>query len=328
MEAIDYSVTIRTLGRAGDKYLRTLKSISCQTIKPKEIIIVLPEGYDLPQERLGNETYVFSSKGMVSQRLVGFDICSSPLILALDDDVEFDVDFVERMYETMLSAKSQFVIPVTLESSSSSVRRRVIDWLMGVSIQKPIDEDYLLKIWRTGGFIVNSRVFEGVQYFSQSGHVTCIFGFTSAIKAMHFEDELWLQDTVYALPDDQVFFYKLYLTGNRIVVNRDVRFVHLDASTTLKNSDKTLKIIYASARNGIIFWHRFICSCRSKKWLSILCIIRRVLFTTFFALIKGLISWNFAKVKTYIRAYYDGLRYLRSEKYRRLSQISDMRQAK
>ena len=41
----DYSVTIRTLGTAEDKYQRTLDSIATQSIQPKEVIIVLANGY-------------------------------------------------------------------------------------------------------------------------------------------------------------------------------------------------------------------------------------------------------------------------------------------
>ena len=38
---MEYSVVIRTLGTAGEKYQQTLNSITSQTIKAKEIIIVL-----------------------------------------------------------------------------------------------------------------------------------------------------------------------------------------------------------------------------------------------------------------------------------------------
>lgn len=49
----DYSVTIRTLGTAEDKYQRTLDSIATQSIQPKEVIIVLANGYECPKEQLG-----------------------------------------------------------------------------------------------------------------------------------------------------------------------------------------------------------------------------------------------------------------------------------
>ena len=68
---LEYSAVIRTLGLAGDKYMRLLKSLDTQTIKPKEILVVLAEGYDLPPERLGYERYIYSKKGIVSQRSLG-----------------------------------------------------------------------------------------------------------------------------------------------------------------------------------------------------------------------------------------------------------------
>lgn len=90
---------------------------------------------------------------------------------------------------------------------------------MGVSIHRKLNERFMVKVWQTGGFIVNTNIQPGKQYYNQSGHGACIFGLAEAINAIHFEEELWLQDTRYALPDDMVFFYKLYLNGNQIAMN-------------------------------------------------------------------------------------------------------------
>lgn len=114
----DYSVTIRTLGTAGDKYQRTLDSIARQTIQPKQVFVVLPKGYAPPKERLGRETFIYSDKGMVSQRVAGFRACASEFILALDDDVDFDSDFVARMFATMEKANADFVSPIVKECKS------------------------------------------------------------------------------------------------------------------------------------------------------------------------------------------------------------------
>lgn len=111
----DYSVTIRTLGTAGSKYQKTLNSIASQTIPPKEIIIVLAEGYPLPPEKLGYEKFIYVPKGMVSQRIAGFNTCKSELLLALDDDVEFDSDFVASLIDTMQQTKADFVSPIVKE---------------------------------------------------------------------------------------------------------------------------------------------------------------------------------------------------------------------
>ena len=94
MEQIDYSVVIRTTGKAGEKYKRLLSSIDALLPRPREVIVVLPEGYDLPPERLGWETFHFCPKVMVSQRLYAIRVCRTPYALISDDDIAFDSHFV------------------------------------------------------------------------------------------------------------------------------------------------------------------------------------------------------------------------------------------
>ena len=311
----DYSVTIRTLGTAEDKYQRTLDSIATQSIQPKEVIIVLANGYECPKEQLGYERFVFVDKGMVNQRVACFDESSSEYTLALDDDVEFSSNFVASLFDTMEKCKADFVSPLVKEVNSSGGGRytlinKIKDWLLGVSIRKRLKDSFMVKVWRTGGFIVNSAVEDNKQYYSQSGHGTCVFGRTKALKELHFEEELWLQDAKYALPDDMVMFYKLYLRGNVIAMNREVEFVHLDAGSSLMDDNKKLNNIYASARNGLIFWHRFIYKCRDKKWLSILCIVRRIFFTSLFSLLKGVVKRDMRYFNTYVKGYRDGWKYI------------------
>lgn len=202
-----------------------------------------------------------------------------------------------------------------------STIKKIKDWLLGVSIRKKIKEPFLVKIWRTGGFIVNTSTDSYKQYYNQSGHGTCVFGRTKSLKELHFEEELWLQDTRYALPEDMVMFYKLYLKGNIIAVNQDIEFLHLDAGSSLADNNKKLNNIYASARNGLIFWHRFIYINRNKKWFSILCFSRRVFFTSLFALLKGLLKRDFSIFKTYLKGYRDGWNYLKSNAYKQLPLI-------
>ena len=74
---IDYSVIIRTTGRAGEKYRRLLSSIEALEPRPREVIVVLPEGYGLPSDRLGWESFYFCPKGMVIQRLHGIAMCKT-----------------------------------------------------------------------------------------------------------------------------------------------------------------------------------------------------------------------------------------------------------
>ena len=97
---INYSVVIRTIGKAGDKYKALLNSIEKLNPSPIEIIVVIPEGYSLPKERIGNglkEKFIFSKKGMVEQRLRGIGEAKGEYLLICDDDISFDSDFVCKL---------------------------------------------------------------------------------------------------------------------------------------------------------------------------------------------------------------------------------------
>lgn len=48
MNKSNYSVLIRTLGTAGDKYLRTIQAITRQTVRPEKVYVALPHGYAPP----------------------------------------------------------------------------------------------------------------------------------------------------------------------------------------------------------------------------------------------------------------------------------------
>ena len=57
---ISYSIAIRTLGKAGKKYQKLLNSITKLNVQPEKIIVVLPEGYKPPVEKIGTECFVYS----------------------------------------------------------------------------------------------------------------------------------------------------------------------------------------------------------------------------------------------------------------------------
>ena len=59
---MEYSICIRTLGTAGEKYERLIKSINNLNIKPKEVIVVIPKGYNLLHIKAMNQRVVYSDK--------------------------------------------------------------------------------------------------------------------------------------------------------------------------------------------------------------------------------------------------------------------------
>ena len=71
--SLTYSVLIRTLGTGAAKYQALLDSIRMQTVAPRHIYVVIPDGYDLPPEQLGTEEFLRCPKGMWIQRAYGME---------------------------------------------------------------------------------------------------------------------------------------------------------------------------------------------------------------------------------------------------------------
>ena len=84
---MQYTVAIRTLGTAGEKYQRLLNSLVAQTVQPASILVYIAEGYPIPTETIGIEQYIYVKKGMVAQRALSYDEIETEYILFLDDDV-------------------------------------------------------------------------------------------------------------------------------------------------------------------------------------------------------------------------------------------------
>lgn len=273
-----YSIYIRTLGKGGEKYHRLLQSIDKQTIKPQEVVVVLPEGYNPPQEKLGYERFEYSEKGMVKQRIYSINKAKTPYILLLDDDVEFEPKYVEKIFNTMIKANAQCCIPIIHDDSiHSTLFRRIIEKFFGICSHINTHDNFYIKINKCGGLIINNKLKQDIQYYSQSGHGSNCFAETQALKNIHFEDELWLEESGYPLPEDQVMFYKIYKLGYKIAVCKDTYFRHLNAAST-NDGKRYIKMVKAKAGNYLIFWYKFIYNGKTgyDKLLSVLSICHRL----------------------------------------------------
>lgn len=306
-----YSIYIRTLGKGGEKYHRLLQSIDKQTIKPEEVVVVLPKGYDPPQEKLGYERFAFSEKGMIKQRLFAFNDANTPYILLLDDDVEFEPAFIEKLYNTMTTAQADCCIAKMKNNAEngSKIKQNIFQ-LIGSTVYKNTNDQFYYKINLCGGFIINTGYDSNRPVYSQTGHGSHCFAKTDALKDIHFEDELWLEDSGYALPDDQVMFYKLYLKNHSISVCLNTYFCHLDAAITNNDGNRYLKIAQAKVGNYLIFWYKFIYKYNKgiNRLLCIICIIHRISLECILYFIK---YHNLNVCKSMIAGLKYGLKYIK-----------------
>ena len=321
-----YSIAIRTLGTGGDKYKALLDSISKSSCLPKDVYVFIAEGYDLPNEQLGWEKFVYTRQGMWHQRIYGIEYIASKsevdYILVLDDDMSFNHDFAEKMIGWMHENQCDVCIPNVTNCVSApsvlpmfSVKNFMLSLLGG-----RIENHFLkkrIKIISTAGYMANTALSCDVAP-TESGPFNAFFIKADKVSLLNLKDEYWLDDTKYALPDDQVFFYKSYLSGLKQYWHLGVCAYHLDHGSS--NPNRWTDAAYASGRNFLIFWHRFLYKRSSffrKCWL-IIAMSYRVLMNLMYHFIVSIYKRNMSVFSSYKNGVKDGLSFLNSSNYKDL----------
>lgn len=320
---MQYSAVIRTLGKAGKAYQTTLDSLMQQTIKPSSVVVYIAEGYPIPNETIGIEKYVYVPKGMVAQRALQYDEVSTEYCLFLDDDVYLPADAVEKMYNEMVQHDAQVISPCTFENHKASFKSKFIRTLTGKEVCRFCDSKWGYKVLRTSGFSYNNNPTQPV-YESQSNAGPCFFCRKDDFLRINYDEELWLDKTYYALPDDQIMFYKMYKKGLKILTSFDSGIVHLDASTTIANpKEKSLKLVFSEYRNKLIFWHRFIYlpdkSLLLRLW-DVISIGYAYVVQTFKYALKSMLGKK-DEANAFFGGIKDALKFLKSQEYRQLPRI-------
>lgn len=273
MNDFSYSVVIRTLGNTGLKYKALLDSIVSQTIQPEEVIVAIPEGYELDYT-IGSERIVRCKKGMVSQRAAGIMAAKSDYILVADDDLEFKASMVEDLYHYMIANHLNCVLPTEgAEADADSdvidlhypLRIRLRNAFTGQMFTSRRKSPYLDVLTLSAGrkVYVNSNIPENC-YLCTTACFQCFLIETKLAQAAHFEEETWLEEgsyTAYSAYDEPVFFSKLNRLGLRMAYSLRTPYTHLDAGaghrTTDKLHEKSVRY-FAIARNRTVYWYRFI----------------------------------------------------------------------
>ena len=314
----DYTILIRTLGLAGDKYQMLLNSIRRQTFKPREVIVVIPYGYPLPAERLGYEKFLYSKKGMISQRVAGINQVKSDFCLFLDDDLSFESKFVEKLIVPLLKNKADIVSPIIVNMLPSKLRVKVVTLLLTSAIPFERKRSFS-KILRSGGYSYNPTTKFTGWYTAQTVTGACFLCKTEVMKNIHFEEECWLENTSYSIPEDQVMYYKMIRCGYRILVTADIEFLHLDAGGS--NMNRRKQVLQAITCNKTIFWHRFIYmpdKSKISKIISLLCFIYYACGSFFYVCIKSFFTFNGSDFKLVLSGYKQAFCYLNSSDYKKL----------
>ena len=317
---MEYTAVIRTLGKAGMKYQQLLNSLNRQTKKPKKIIVYIAEGFDIPKETIGWEEYIFVKKGMIAQRALGYSEIDSEYILFLDDDVYLPEIAVEKMYQYLIDNSADVISPDVFPNSERSILGKIMMAISGRMICRRDDGMWGYKVMRNSGYSYNGNPKPGV-YWSQTNAGPCFLCRKNDFLKIHLDEELWMDKLKYAMGDDQVMYYKMYLSGLKQLTWFHSGIKHLDAGTAMMNNEKEKMLIYSDLRFKIIFWHRFIYlldnSFVSRMW-SCLCLGYTIVFTLFISLLK--LNRIIFLLKS--KAIKDATDFIKSEEYKKIPLVN------
>ena len=315
---MEYTAVIRTLGTAGDKYQQLLNSLDSQTIQPSEIIVYIAEGYPIPKETIGKERYVYVKKGMVAQRALPYNEVKTEYILALDDDLYLPNDTVEKMYSLLTNNNADVISPDIFPNAERPFKAELMMTLSGRMMARRGDNKYGYKVMRNAGYSYNKNPQKDV-LLSQTNAGAMFLCKKDLFRSINFQDELWLDESLYPLGEDQVMYYKMYKKGAKILTWYKHQVKHLDGGGNL-NPEKEKRLIYSDFRFKTIFWHRFIYlpekNILFKIW-NICCITYALLFT----LVISLIKLEFPILKIKWNAIKDGISFINSKEYKTLPRI-------
>lgn len=317
-----YTAVIRTLGQAGDKYQRLLDSLCAQTVRPEKILVYIAEGYSLPKETCGKEEYIPVKKGMIAQRALPYKEVETEYILFLDDDVFLPDNAVETLYKTMKASDSDVISPDVFDNSVRGVKSEILMTLSGRMRARRHDNTWAYKVMSSTGYSYNKNPHNRA-YLSQTNAGPCFFCRKSDFLKIHFEEETWLDGMGYPIGEDQIMFYKMYLSGLKQLTVFGTGIEHLDAGCNLGNKEKELKLLEGDYFFRRVFWHRFLQTPESRVMKRIwnrICISYFYGFGFFISAIKGKKATLAAKRRGLSRAN----AFLWSEQYQSLPKVKKL----
>lgn len=302
---MEYTVVIRTLGIAGEKYQKMLDSLLLQTIKPSKIIVYLAEGYQIPKETVGVESYVYVKKGMVAQRALNYEDVETEYILFLDDDIYLPPNGVEHLWMALRQNNGDVIAPDVIKNAERTATQEIMLSLSGRIWPRHNDNKWGYKVMRNGGYSYNKHPLPTMK--SQTNAGACFLCKKRDFISIGFNKEQWLDEMPFAMGEDQTMFYKMYLCGLTVLTSFDSGIIHLDAGTSIKNEQKEMVLAYCDCRFKTIFWKKFLIKNVSfnNKVLSIISFTYTMMINLMLSVIKG----RGVVLKQKWSGYRDGFRY-------------------
>ena len=249
-----YSIAIRTLGSAGEKFRKELETICAQTVQPERVVIYIAEGYERPDFTVGKEEYVWIPKGMMSQRVLSYDEITSDCILMLDDDVLLAPDSAEKMLRAMVEHNADCVGADVFRNHRMPLKTEVYAALTNL-VFPHWRQKWAFKIHRNGSFSYNANP-KNAFYWSQSCGGPAAMWKKDAFLRLPLEEELWLERLGFPYGEDALMTYKLHANSGRLGVLYDAGITNLDAQSSSGAFRKGAEYFYTRTKAMFMVWWR------------------------------------------------------------------------
>jgi len=321
-----YSVAIRTIGLAGEKFRREIQSLHQQTIKPEKIVVYIAEECERPDWTIGVEKYVFVKRGMVAQRALSYDEIDSDNVLLLDDDVELASDSAEKMLRAMMENDADCVGADTYKNQDMPLWQKVYAWVTNW-VCPHHDPYWAFKIHKNGSFTYLWNVPNEYPVVLPTQYVAgpCAMWKKETLKKLHWEDEVWMDEMEFSYMDDTVESYKLHVNGGKMFLLYNSGVENLNAKTASRNYRSKATMFYTRARLSFCVWWRTIyevCKQESRtSWqqdVIAMSFVFKSLWLVFVNVFAGIAYLNMKIPYYYFKGIWDGWIYVHSESYRRI----------
>ncbi len=329
-----YSIVIRTLGTAGEKFRQELESIARQTIQPERVIVYVAEtcGVKFVDGTIGREEYRYVKKGMVAQRALPYDELTSPYLLLLDDDVELAPDTAERLLKSLIGHEVDAMGADCFKDQDMSLGLKIFAVLTNWVVPH-YDEQWAYKVTRTGAFsyLSKRKIAEvrdakmcdaGLCLPTQKLDGPCVMWKKASLLSLHWEDELWMDKlSEFSYGDDLVESYKCYVNGGKLMLNYDAGVNYLNAKTASSAYHHTHKKYYIRSLMSALIWYRTQYEVRSVKIeerSSVIAFILKGFWLLLVNIIAGVLLLDLRIPIYYLQGLVDACRFARSEEYKRV----------
>ena len=336
MISLSYSIAIRTLGTAGEKFRQELESIVRQTVQPERVIVYVADtcGVKFVDGTIGREEYRYVKKGMVAQRALPYDEISTPYLLLLDDDVELAPDSAERLLKSLVTNDADAVGADIFKDQEMSFGLKVFAVLTNW-VTPHYDARWAYKVTRTGAFsyLSGGNIAEGKEENrenSKDGFCLptqkldgpCVMWKKESLLSLHWEDELWMDRlSEFAYGDDLVETYKCYVNGGKLFLNYDAGVTYLNAKTASSVYHHTHKKYYIRSLMSAMIWYRTQFEAKGK-WKkakeNIFAFSLKCMWLLLVNIIAGILLLDLRIPVYYVHGLTDAWRFVHSEEYRRM----------